>query len=545
MRVLLGLALLPLVSWGQKPVISPGSVVNAASYSVGTAPSSVVGYTGGKYQYLTAGSIGSIFGLNLAASTQTAATVPLPVSLGGTTVTMNGVAAPLFFVSPNQINFQVPLSGESGVSAVVVATAAGASDPYPLGTGGDAWVGVFTLDGSGCGRGAILNVTSDGTVSLNSPANSVSPGEYLEVFGTGAAYLSYVLPPDGTPAPSSPLVWGEYGSSGEFDLTQFAGPPNWFGGRAPGLIGVDQFNLQVPATTREGCAVPFQVVSGNISQPVPIAIRNGGGQCVDPPEAGYGQITWEKTVNTDASHTVTESDTVTVSLQTSPGKQAPPAPVFMDSNTTLRSLPSSLVYLGPLCPISGYRSLDAGKVAAQGLGFGPAAAPVAPLRQGQVSGLTAYQATLPAGAIQAGSFTVSAAGGADVGAFQSGVQIGAGIQITTDLAGIVFPCNKPVTINWTGGDPNAWVTITKVSHNGIYDAYPIPWQARVSDGMATLPAGINPLPRSCNPDSLPIGLVIEVDPDPSETAAFSAIGLSFGGRHTWRYIYRFPAFLQL
>ena len=159
--------------------------------------------------------------------------------------------------------------------------------------------------------------------------------------------------------------------------------------------------------------------------------------------------------------------------------------------------------------------------------------------------MTAYQATLPAGAIQAGSFTVSAAGGADVGAFQSGVQIGAGIQITTDLAGIVFPCNKPVTINWTGGDPNAWVTITKVSHNGIYDAYPIPWQARVSDGMATLPAGINPLPHSCNPDSLPIGLVIEVDPYPSETAAFSAIGLSFGGRHTWRYIYRFPAFLQL
>jgi uncharacterized protein (TIGR03437 family) len=537
MRVLLGLALWPLVSWGQKPLISPGGVVNVASYSVGTPASSVAGNVGGKD--LPSGAIGSIFGLNLAASTQSAATVPLPVSLGGTTVTMDGVAAPLFFVSPSQINFQVPSSGLSGLSGVVVTTAAGASDPYPLNSGGNPWVGVFTLDGSGCGRGDVLNVTSDGRVSLNSPANSVSPGEYLEVFGTGEQYLPFLLPPDGSPAPSSPLVWGEYGSSGEFDLTQFAGgPPNWFGGRAPGLIGVDQFNLQVPATAREGCAVPFQVVSGNISQPVTIAIRNGGGQCVDPPEAGYGQVTWERTVNTDASHTVTESDTVTVSLQTSPGKQAPPAPIFTGS------VASSWVYLGPSCPIPGYRSLSAGTVAIQGPGFSPTAASVAPLQQGQVSGLTVYQATLPAGAIQAGSFTVSAGGGADMGAFQSGVHIGAGIQITTDLAGIVFPCNKPVTINWTGGDPNAWVTITKVSHNGIYDAYN-PVQARVSAGTAALPAGINPLPGTCGSDSIPIDLVIEVDPDPSETAAFSATGLSLGGQHTWRYIYRFPAFLQL
>ena len=58
------------------------------------------------------------------------------------------------------------------------ATAAGASDPY-LEQGTDSSMGIFTLDGSGCGRGAILNVSSGGTVSLNSPANSVSPGGYF------------------------------------------------------------------------------------------------------------------------------------------------------------------------------------------------------------------------------------------------------------------------------------------------------------------------------------------------------------------------------
>jgi hypothetical protein len=44
-----------------------------------------------------------------------------------------------------------------------------------------------------------------------------------------------------------------------------------------------------------------------------------------------------------------------------------------------------------------------------------------------VGGLSAYQAALPAGTIQAGNFTVTAKGGPDMGAFQAGVQIGADI----------------------------------------------------------------------------------------------------------------------
>lgn len=81
-----------------------------------------------------------------------------------------------------------------------------------------------------------------------------------------------------------------------------------------------------------------------------------------------------------------------------------------------------------------------------------------------------YQAALAAGAIQAGSFAVAASGGTDVGAFQSGVQIGSGIQITTALPGTVFPCNKAVTINWTGGVPNSWVTASQVSQTDAYTA---------------------------------------------------------------------------
>ena len=70
------------------PQISPGGVTNAASYGTVLAP----------------GELFSIFGTNPASTTASAATVPLPTTLGTTSVTVNGKAAPLVFVSPTQIN---------------------------------------------------------------------------------------------------------------------------------------------------------------------------------------------------------------------------------------------------------------------------------------------------------------------------------------------------------------------------------------------------------------------------------------------------------
>jgi hypothetical protein len=223
----------------------------------------------------------------------------------------------------------------------------------------------------------------------------------------------------------------------------------FWAGRAPGLVGVDQVNVQVPPTIREGRAVPLQVDAGSSSAPVTIAIHSGGGRCADPPSAGFGQIAWEKTVTTSVSSTgaasTAETDTLIVSLQASPGKQAPTAQATTGATEN---------FFGPSCPISGYRSLDAGSfVSIQGPGLNAMQAPVVSLQSGQVSGLTVYQSTLPSGTIQPGSFSVSAAGGSDVGSFQSSVPIGSPIQITTPLAGMSFPSvNTSLTINWTGGE---------------------------------------------------------------------------------------------
>lgn len=252
-RKLLVLMLSSTAMFGQKPVIAPNGVVNAASLV--QAP--VAGHA------IAPQSIASIFGQNLAAGTSVA-TFPLPMSLGGTSVTVGGVPAPLSFVSSNQLNIQVPRNlplppGVSGTGYVpenvVVTSAAGSSaavsvDVYTYGPA------IFTQDGSGCGAGAILNVKPDGSVSLNSQTNSASTGDYLEMFGTGFDVEPFSIP-DGYPTPADNAAFS-LGGGGLLDNTLSQG----LIGKAPGLVGIDQINIPVPDGVREGCAVPVLTGAG-------------------------------------------------------------------------------------------------------------------------------------------------------------------------------------------------------------------------------------------------------------------------------------------
>ena len=106
-------------SWAQAPLVLDGGAVNGASFRPAAAPGTAV----------APGSIISIFGKNLAASTSgiQADALPLPTSLAGTSVTIGGLAAPLFFVRADQINAVVPWSVTSGTVQLLVKTAAGSS----------------------------------------------------------------------------------------------------------------------------------------------------------------------------------------------------------------------------------------------------------------------------------------------------------------------------------------------------------------------------------------------------------------------------------
>jgi hypothetical protein len=122
------------------PQISSGGVVGGASFS---------GLS------VSAGGILSLFGSGLSTATVSAGSVPLPTTLNNTQVLVNGVAAPLFFVSPFQINFAMPWE-ELGLTQVQITILSGGvaslSETVPIAPAGP---GIFTTNSSGTGQGVV------------------------------------------------------------------------------------------------------------------------------------------------------------------------------------------------------------------------------------------------------------------------------------------------------------------------------------------------------------------------------------------------------
>ena len=149
--------------------VPEGSAVNGASFAPAPAP-------------VSPGSIISIFGTSLAAKTQLASSLPLPTTLGNVTVRVDGIAAPLFFVSPGQVNAQVPFEISGTTATVEVDNGTLPSAPIALGIA-PATPGIFTLSQDGTGPGAVLHPDSS-LVRLTSPATA---NEVVAIFCTGLA----------------------------------------------------------------------------------------------------------------------------------------------------------------------------------------------------------------------------------------------------------------------------------------------------------------------------------------------------------------------
>ncbi len=294
-RLLVALFLISPVMHGQ---IAITGVVSAASWAAPVVPGSVV----------------AIFGTQLAATTATAGSFPLPTNLAGTSVTVNGIAAPLYFVSSGQINVQLPSLPEYATPAsesVVVTSPAGTSAAFTV----PAFYqvpAVFTADSSGCGQAAALNITPEGGVSTNSPSQSAQPGDYVAVFGTGFGPLAQTVP-DGAAAPAVKLLTGVYDSLGNTGSA-----PITYQGLAPSLAGVDQINLLIPAGAQEGCAVPLKFQGALFpSLTFTASIHTGRGHCVDPQITWYGQVTLLSAIGV--------SDKLTALFPSGPAVQPPGA----------------------------------------------------------------------------------------------------------------------------------------------------------------------------------------------------------------------------
>jgi uncharacterized protein (TIGR03437 family) len=208
--------------YGESAAIFPAitAVTNAGSYSASE---------------ISPGSLISIFGSGLAAITANASSNPLPMSIADTSVTVNGIPAPLLFESPTQINAQLPWETPVGSATVVVRTRGASSPPMTI-TVQPAAPGLFTDEG---GYAAALN--ADG--SVNSKANPSAAGSFISVFFTGQGAVTTAVD-DGT----APLAGQIFSALSNVGATLGGSPAQIkFAGLAPLYPGLAQINLKVPA----------------------------------------------------------------------------------------------------------------------------------------------------------------------------------------------------------------------------------------------------------------------------------------------------------
>ncbi len=198
------------------PVVA--AVANAASFEqAAVAPGSLV----------------AVFGSGLSLTTAIAQSLPLPISLDDVSVAFNGIPAPLLYVSPGQINVEVPAATPTGPVSVSVRVANAFSAAFTIQVKPSA-PGIFLIGSFA----AVVN--QDGSVNGNaSPAVS---GSYVSVYLTGDSALdSNVIdgdPASGVPPSQPPTVSATV--NGVPAGVSYAGP-------APGYIGLIQMNLQLPA----------------------------------------------------------------------------------------------------------------------------------------------------------------------------------------------------------------------------------------------------------------------------------------------------------
>ena len=148
------------------PYIAPAGVSNAAGVTPqrGVAPGAII----------------SIFGVNLATDTEVAGDGMLPQALGGVTVRVGDRLLPLFFVSPGQINAQLPDDFAPGPQVLTV-TPMGALEVRASFTVVRSAPGLFPVASNG--QALAMAVHKDGSaVTFDSP---VKPGELVTVYGTG------------------------------------------------------------------------------------------------------------------------------------------------------------------------------------------------------------------------------------------------------------------------------------------------------------------------------------------------------------------------
>ncbi len=246
-------AALPLdANYQPKPAYAAlsGNLRSNSAMRPAIAPNGIVIH-GGSTAVVSPGSLVDIYGTYLAGAPATAQGFPLTPSLGGVQVTVNGTAAPLYYISPAQVDFQIPYATPAG-SALVQVSSNGVAGVAAAVTVQPAAPSLLTyVDAAGSTRAVVQNQD----YSINSATNCAAKGSYLTAYLIGSGPLDNAIP-TGAAASSSPI------SNETLTTTATVGsvPATvTFAGMAPGFVGLMQVDLQTPDVSGN---VPLQVQVG-------------------------------------------------------------------------------------------------------------------------------------------------------------------------------------------------------------------------------------------------------------------------------------------
>ncbi len=210
------------------------SVTSAASY---------------RGESLAGESIASLFGAALATTTQAASATPLPTSLAGTSIRIKDSAglerlAPLFFVSPTQINFLVPAGLSNGTGTLTVVKA-DATAPGTVAQLARVTPAVFAANSNGQGAAAGLLLVRTGAteqyvpLAVNDAQTNTFVPNPLEISDTRSEYFLILFGTGIRGRTSLNAVQAELGG-----LLL----PVSYAGAQPEFAGLDQINLSLPRT---------------------------------------------------------------------------------------------------------------------------------------------------------------------------------------------------------------------------------------------------------------------------------------------------------
>ena len=412
------------------------------------------------------GSIISIFGSNLATAIGGAVALPLPTNISGTRVLIGGQAVPLFFVSAGQINAQVPWGAPTGTVELTVETPQGTGAPVNVSIVETA-PGLFSQAASGRGPGAVLNFVSQGNTPINTVASTIVPDGIVSIFGTGLGPVTEPPPDgaagDGQPTTTTPVLM----IGGRQAVVEFSG-------LAPEFVGLYQINARVPPDTPEGCYLPVQVAfGGEKSNTVTIGVTNTRGSCNEAQTGSPGLLL-------NGSFGL-----ATLNRFTTPSPAPVPVPPVPDTlsasfhrfETVFPTPEGGFPPVGGGCIVSVARfdpssppdvtsffrqdqPLGAGTLTLSGP-FAGSPQVIGPSQPGE------YSMDLGIDALAPGTWTLAGSGGADVGAFNTTLEVAGPLFNVTSFGvqGTSFSQAQPPTINWNCPDPNGQVGVIVASAN--------------------------------------------------------------------------------